>query len=79
MSPAAVAAMPTEESGKCHGRECPYVFQCKSLSLDMISGLEARDPEKVYHKKIRTHVYSDWEEYHGRSWKDMSHSNYVVY
>ena len=31
----------------CHGRECPSVFQCKSLSLDMISGLGARDPERV--------------------------------
>ena len=31
----------------CHGHECPSVFQCKSLSLDMISGLEARDPERV--------------------------------
>ena len=32
---------------RCHGRECPSVFQCKSLSLDVISGLGARDPERV--------------------------------
>ena len=32
-----------------------------------------------YHKKIRAHEYSDWIEYHGRSWKDMGHNDYVVY
>ena len=36
-----------EGGGRCHGRECPSVFQRKSLSLDMISGLGARDPERI--------------------------------
>ena len=31
----------------CHGRWCLSVFQCKSLSLDMISRLGARDPGRV--------------------------------
>ena len=31
----------------CHGHLCPSVFQSKSLSLDMISGLRACDPGRV--------------------------------
>ena len=45
-----VDALVIQDEGRyanCHGRECPSVFQCKSLSLDMISGLGARDPERV--------------------------------
>ena len=32
-----------------------------------------------YHRKSRAHAYSNRIEYHGRAWKDMSHSDYIVY